>query len=78
MDSSRNGKGSDALEDTWCNVSGLGVGRRPGTLVPEHPLLDGLYWIKTPGVSDGTCNGGPPAGQFWLRSALELVANARS
>jgi endoglucanase len=78
VDTSRNGKGSDSLESTWCNVSGLGLGRRPGTLVTEHPLLDGLYWIKTPGVSDGTCNGGPPAGQFWLPSALELVANARS
>src|SRR5215213_2169596 len=33
VDSSRNGKGSDSLEKEWCNSSGLGVGRRPGTLV---------------------------------------------
>src|SRR3954452_17146073 len=39
VDSSRNGKGSDSLEKEWCNSSGLGVGRRPGTLVADHPLL---------------------------------------
>jgi endoglucanase len=75
VDSSRNGKGSDSLGKEWCNNSGLGVGRRPGTLVAEHPRLDGLYWIKTPGVSDGTCNGGPSAGTFWLSQALELASN---
>jgi endoglucanase len=76
VDTSRNGKGSDSLREKWCNVSGLGVGRRPGTLVAEHPRVDGLFWIKTPGVSDGTCNGGPPAGTFWLPQARELASNA--
>jgi endoglucanase len=76
VDTSRNGKGSDSLQTKWCNVSGLGLGRRPGTLVAEHPRVDGLFWIKTPGVSDGTCNGGPPAGTFWLPRALELASNA--
>ncbi|MCZ2836652.1 glycoside hydrolase family 6 protein [Modestobacter sp. VKM Ac-2985] len=78
IDSSRNGLGSDGSRADWCNVRGLGLGRLPGTLLPGRPQLDGLYWIKTPGVSDGTCNGGPPAGQFWLSSALDLAANARS
>jgi endoglucanase len=76
VDTSRNGRGSSSHERDWCNVAGLGAGRRPGTLVADQPRLDGLYWIKTPGVSDGTCNGGPPAGDFWLTSALELVSNA--
>jgi endoglucanase len=76
VDTSRNGIGSSSHERDWCNVTGLGVGRRPGTLVPNHPRIDGLYWIKTPGVSDGTCNGGPPAGTFWLANALQLASNA--
>jgi len=78
VDSSRNGRGSGPDVRDWCNVNGLALGRPPGTLLADEPLLDGLYWIKTPGISDGTCKGGPPAGQFWLRNALELVANARS
>ncbi len=75
VDTSRNGA-ADADEKEWCNVSGLGLGRRPGSLVAQHPRVDGLFWIKTPGVSDGTCNGGPPAGTFWLPRALELASNA--
>lgn len=78
VDSSRNGRGSSSHERDWCNVGGLALGRPPGTLLTDEPLLDGFFWIKTPGRSDGTCNGGPPAGQFWLRGALELVANTRS
>ena len=78
VDSSRNGLGSTSHGRDWCNVAGLALGRLPGTLLPDEPLLDGFFWIKTPGRSDGTCNGGPPAGQFWLRGALELVANATS
>jgi endoglucanase len=30
-------------------------------------------WIKRPGESDGTCNGGPPAGTFWDAYAIGLV-----
>jgi endoglucanase len=75
VDTSRNGA-AGADETEWCNASGLGLGRRPGTLVAQHPRVDGLFWIKTPGVSDGTCNGGPPAGTFWLPKALELASNA--
>jgi endoglucanase len=76
VDTSRNGRGSGSHAREWCNVGGLGVGRRPGTLVADRPRVDGLYWIKTPGVSDGTCNGGPPAGTFWLPNAVELASNA--
>ena len=76
VDTSRNGRDSGSRARDWCNVDGLGIGQRPGTLVPDHPRVDGLYWIKTPGVSDGTCNGGPPAGTFWLAKALELASDA--
>lgn len=33
-------------------------------------------WAKVPGESDGTCNGGPAAGQWWDEVALELARNA--
>ena len=38
-------------------------------------LLDAELWIKAPGESDGSCNGGPPAGQFWLAYALMLTGH---
>ncbi|WP_367651855.1 hypothetical protein [Curtobacterium sp. MCPF17_052] len=33
--------------------------------------------MKTPGLSDGSCNGGPAAGQWWESYALALVANRK-
>jgi endoglucanase len=39
-------------------------------------LVDAYLWLKKPGESDGTCNGGPKAGEFWLDRALELARNA--
>jgi endoglucanase len=33
-------------------------------------------WVKRPGESDGSCNGGPAAGQWWRDKALELAGNA--
>lgn len=37
---------------------------------------DAFLWVKRPGESDGTCHGGPPAGQFWGGYALELARAA--
>jgi endoglucanase len=73
IDTSRNG-GSTA--NTWCNPPGQALGTPP-TAHTGNPLVDALLWIKPPGASDGTCNGGPPAGAFWLSYALGLAANAR-
>ncbi len=36
-----------------------------------------FLWIKHPGESDGTCDGGPGAGQWFMDYALELVRDAR-
>lgn len=33
-------------------------------------------WIKPPGESDGSCNGGPTPGKFWLDYALDLIKEA--
>jgi endoglucanase len=76
------GTGTDAgvggLEDTdtWCNPPGRALGTPP-TVQTGAPLLDAYLWIKRPGESDGTCRGGPAAGQWWPSYALELARNAR-
>jgi endoglucanase len=44
--------------------------------VDDATSLDALLWVKLPGESDGACNGGPAAGQWWQEIALELAANA--
>lgn len=72
IDSSRNGVGPG---DTWCNPAGRAVGHAPEA-GPSGGGLDAYLWIKPPGESDGTCNGGPPAGQFWPQRALEMARAA--
>lgn len=70
VDSGRNGVGSG---DEWCNPPGQSLGQRPG-YVDDGTGLDAFLWIKPPGESDGECNGGPPAGEFWPQRAAELLA----
>ncbi|MBE1877009.1 glycoside hydrolase family 6 protein [Myceligenerans pegani] len=72
IDTSRNGNGPG---DTWCNPRGRALGERP-TVVDDGTNLDALLWVKLPGESDGTCNGGPSAGAWWQEMALELARNA--
>lgn len=71
VDTSRNGRGATT---EWCNPPGRGLGTSP-RFVQDGSQLDGLLWVKRPGQSDGTCNGGPAAGQFSESIALSLVAN---
>jgi endoglucanase len=71
IDVSRNGQG---WRGTWCNPDGAGLGQEPH-VTRGSTRLDALLWVKTPGLSDGTCNGGPPAGQWWESYALALVEN---
>lgn len=71
IDTSRNGRG--APEDgEWCNPKGRGLGAAP-TAETGHPLIDAFLWIKRPGESDGACNGGPAAGEWWAEYALSLA-----
>jgi endoglucanase len=72
IDTSRNGLGSNG---EWCNPPGRALGDRP-TASTGDPLADAYFWIKRPGESDGTCNGGPPAGQWWPDYALGLAQRA--
>ena len=73
IDTSRNGQGPAA--DQWCNPAGRGLGLAP-TVSPGLEPLDALLWIKAPGESDGTCNGGPAAGEWWPEQALGLAMRA--
>jgi endoglucanase len=75
VDTSRNGNG--APEDkAWCNPPDRALGLRP-TFDTGVPSCDAFLWLKRPGESDGTCNGGPRAGDFWPVSALALAKGAK-
>lgn len=73
IDTSRNGNGPTA-DHQWCNPSGRALGEPP-RLVGDG-TVDALLWVKTPGGSDGSCNGAPAAGTFWTAYALGLARNA--
>jgi endoglucanase len=73
IDTSRNGRGADG--DKWCNPAGRALGSRP-TAITGEPLADAFFWVKTPGESDGNCNGGPAAGEWWAENALGLAQRA--
>ena len=74
IDTSRNGIGA---ESDWCNPRGQALGVVPTTNT-NHPLIDAFLWVKQPGESDGTCNGGPRAGNWWNDIAVELSRAATS
>jgi endoglucanase len=72
IDTSRNGLGYNG---EWCNPAGRALGVR-ATAATGNASVDAFYWIKTPGLSDGTCNGGPAAGTWWPEYALGLAQRA--
>lgn len=76
IDTSRNGAGpyeeAKTPEEAWCNPPGRKIGQAPTTETGE-PLCDGFLWLKRPGESDGQCQGGPPAGQWFEQRAIELA-----
>ncbi len=73
IDTSRNGQGPKANE--WCNPLGRGLGKKPTTSTGVNKL-DAYMWIKRAGESDGNCNGGPAAGQWFESYAQMLIKNA--
>jgi endoglucanase len=73
IDVGRNGNGPGS---TPCNPGGRALGQPPTTRTGD-PIVDALLWIKPPGQSDGTCNGGPAGGVFWVDYALGLARRAR-
>lgn len=79
VDTGRNGVGPTP-DNQWCNPQGLALGEEPKITRTVNdvlvPGLDALLWIKHPGGSDGTCNGGPAAGAWWPSYARALAAKA--
>ena len=73
VDTSRNGSATASKE--WCNPTGRALGPVP-TTDPGQPLVDAYLWVKRPGESDGSCNGGPPAGAWWPEYALGMAQRA--
>ncbi len=73
-DTSRNGLGPTS-DHQWCNPDGRALGLPP-TFETGSPVADGLLWIKAPGESDGSCNGGPSAGEWWPEYARGLAERA--
>ncbi|MFD5700076.1 glycoside hydrolase family 6 protein [Streptomyces lasiicapitis] len=74
VDTSRNGNGpyTGKGKDPWCNPPGRALGEAPTTKTGDD-LVDAYVWVKRPGESDGTCRGGPQAGQWWPEYALGLA-----
>lgn len=75
VDTSRNGNGPYTGGDPaerWCNPPGRALGETPTTRTAD-PLVDAYLWVKRPGESDGTCKGGPKAGDWWPSYALGLA-----
>ncbi|MFD6497487.1 glycoside hydrolase family 6 protein [Streptomyces sp. NPDC059944] len=75
IDTSRNGNGpytGGKPDENWCNPPGRALGENPTTKTAD-PLVDAYLWIKRPGESDGTCKGGPKAGEWWADYALRLA-----
>lgn len=68
IDTSRSGQGSNG---EWCNPAGRGLGKKPVAF--QSGSIDAYLWVKGPGESDGTCNGGPSAGTWWADYALGLA-----
>ncbi|MEU9363943.1 glycoside hydrolase family 6 protein [Streptomyces avermitilis] len=75
IDTSRNGNGpytAGKADENWCNPPGRALGETPSTKTAD-PLVDAYVWVKRPGESDGTCKGGPKAGEWWSDYALKLA-----
>jgi endoglucanase len=75
IDTARNGNGA-APGNEWCNPDGRALGIPPTTDTGE-PLCDAFLWLKRPGESDGACNGGPRAGEWWAAQALGLAKRSK-
>jgi endoglucanase len=78
VDTSRNGNGpyNGPLSPQWCNPPGRAPGPAP-KLDPGPAGIDAYLWVKDPGASDGPCNGGPAAGQYWPQYAVDLAQSGR-
>ena len=71
VDTSRNGAGRNGpTSGDYCNPTAARLGASPRLVFKG--AFDGRLWVKRPGESDGTCNGGPSAGTFYPDGACRL------
>lgn len=75
VDTGRNGNGP-TRDMQWCNPAGRAIGNPPTTETHDG-RVDAFVWAKPPGESDGKCNGGPQAGDFWPEQALGMAKRAK-
>jgi len=75
VDTSRNGAkkpvDGDVINPTWARV-----GQKPKLRFDK--AFDGTLWVKHPGESDGTVNGGPASGQWCDLLADRLLGDEKS
>jgi hypothetical protein len=71
IDTSRNGVGNPSGQTF--NPPNVALGT-PTTTKTDESNCAAYLWVKAPGESDGTANGGPSAGTFWQKYADELVS----
>jgi endoglucanase len=64
---------TQGVEDL-CNAPNRGLGPRDTTST-GYPFADAFMWTHPPGNSSG-CGGGPAAGVFWAKRAVQLADNA--
>lgn len=70
IETARNG-GRTPVNGDVCNPTWARVGAAPKLRFKGS--FDGTLWIKHPGESDGTCNGGPSSGEWWPDGARRLM-----
>jgi len=77
VDTSRNGNGALRGPDgvVWCNPPARALGELPRHVGSGAHVAN--LWVKTVGLSDGPCYGGPPAGTYWEEGLLDLASRAR-
>jgi len=76
IDTGRNGVPNSRTDcSNWCNIknSGLGVPPTSNTSSSGVSNIDGYFWVKPPGESDGTSNSSSPRFDFHCASVDSMV-----
>ncbi len=73
IDTSRNGLG---FTNSIYNPDNISIGEYPTTNTGNESC-DAFLWIKPIGESDGTKNGGPKAGRFYLKNILKIIEKSK-
>jgi endoglucanase len=64
-------KGKIRRINVWCHPLRRGLGPTPTTATHRPDVVDAYLWIGRPGLSGGSCNGGPlPVGRWWADRAI--------